>query len=118
MKIMIKEKKQIRELSIYGTNGIEWTADLLGNNDALQYDQEREIYIMSQSDYFWWLEYINNHINDEKEIQELAEELDIDISEIYERISQYSTCDLGDEHNIKQAVLKEIKNENKKVNIN
>lgn len=115
MRIMIKETKQIKELTIYGENGIEWTTDLLGNAGALkEKDEETEILILNQEDFDWWKEYIKNHESDEEEITELAEELNIDINEIYEQINENQTNDLNDEHTIKQEVLRKIRAEYKK----
>lgn len=110
MKIRIIETGEIKELTIIGANGCEWTQDLLGNNNAVTYNNESEQYEMSQDDFEWWEEYINNYIADEKEIKELAEELGIDESEIYERINDFISNDLEDEHNINQNVIAEFKN--------
>jgi len=65
----------------------------------------------SQETYEWWSEYIKNHEADEQEVMELAKELGIEASEIWERINQNLNCDLGDEHMIIQNVLEEIRKE-------
>lgn len=113
MMFRIKESGEIKELTITGTNGIEWTSDLLGNHDALNYNRETEEYEMTTEDFDWWSEYIENHKTDKKEISELAEELNIKESEIYDRINDHITNDLGDEHNIKQYVMEQIREEYK-----
>lgn len=55
MEFRIKETQEIRELIIIDeTTGIEWTQDLLGNHDALDYNEETEEYELSESDFEWW----------------------------------------------------------------
>ena len=119
MKIRVKEIgkrgnticSELKDLSIYDKNGIEWTKDLITASDF--WNAETEEYEMISDDYEWWKEYINNHNNDEKEITELGEKLGIEESEIYERINEHITNDLEHEHNIKQFVIAEIREENK-----
>ena len=111
MKLKIRETQEVKVLEIRDKNGIEWTKDLLGNYDALQFNDETEEYEMNQEDYEWWLEYIEKHEADEQEVMKLAEELGIEESEIWERINQNLNCDLGDEHMIVQNVLEEIRKE-------
>lgn len=111
MKLKIRETQEVKVLEIRDKNGIEWTKDLLGNYNALQFNDETEEYEMNQEDYEWWLEYIKNHEADEQEVMELAEELGIEESEIWERINQNLNCDLGVEHIVIQNVLEEIKKE-------
>lgn len=111
MKLKIRETQEVKVLEIRDKNGIEWTKDLLGNYDALQFNYETEEYEMNQEDYEWWLEYIKKHEADEQEVMKLAEELGIEESEIWERINQNLNCDLGDEHMIVQNVLEEIRKE-------
>lgn len=43
-----------KELEAIGANGIEWTNDLLGNYDALRYDEESEQYTMTDDEFAWW----------------------------------------------------------------
>ena len=108
MKLRIRETQEVKVLEIRDKNGIEWTKDLLGNYDALQFDCETEQYEMNQEDYEWWLEYIKNHEADEQEVMELAEELGIEEFDIWKRIN--TECnDLGEEHLIVQNVLEEIR---------
>lgn len=111
MKLKIRETQEIKVLEIRDQNGIEWTIDLLGNYDALQYNSKTEEYEISQEDYEWWLEYIKKYEADEQEVIELAAELGIEESEIWERISQNLNCELGDEHMVIQSVLEEIRAE-------
>ena len=57
---------EAKELEAIGKNGIEWTQDLLGNHDALHYDDEQDAYIMGEDDFAWWepVVYMLNEIND------------------------------------------------------
>jgi hypothetical protein len=107
MKIFITETKEFKTLTIK-SNGVEWTGDLLGNHDV-KFNADAEAYEMTQEDFNWWSEYIESRKADEQEVTELAEELKIAESEIWDRIQADFGCDLGDEHMITQNVLAEIK---------
>lgn len=80
------------ELRAIGKNGIEWTNDLLGNYDALRYDEEQEAYTMSEEDFAWW-EPVVDMLN---EINDLEKELDEGAMEEYEA-EGFDYCDLDDE---------------------
>lgn len=108
MEIRIKKTNELKDLSIVDSNGIEWTGDLLGNNNAISYNNETEEYEMSEDDFEWWNEYITNYENDEKEIEELAEDLEIEKSEIWERVQELYT-EMDAEHFIKQNIIAEFK---------
>ena len=55
-----------KELVASGKNGVEWTNDLLGNYDALHYDEDTEQYIMTEDEFEWWAPVVDmlNEIND------------------------------------------------------
>ena len=113
MQIRIIETGEMKDLTIRDSNNTEWTYDLLGNANATVYNEELEVHEMSQDDFDWWKEYINDNINDESQLVELAEELNINEQIIRDRIMrEMSTCDLCDEHSIKQNIFVEIKKEN------
>ncbi len=109
MEIRINGTGELKELRAIGTNGIEWTGDLLGNHDATTYNHETEEHEMSSDDFGWWEEYISDNEKDAAEVVQLAEEFGINEGEIWERINENLTCDLGDEHQVKQNVLAEIR---------
>ena len=111
MLIRILETQEEKDLSIVGKRGIDYTVDLLGNHGALHRNEETEEYEMAQEDYEWWLNYINNCNADDQEIEELAEDLGINESEIRERINQELDGELENEHWIIQRILEEIKEE-------
>lgn len=111
MKIRINETSEIKELSIIGLNGIEWTGDLLSRDDALIFNSETEEYEMNKNAYEWWKEYIDNFNVDEKAIEELAEELNIEVDDINLRLQLEMNCDMEDEHMVKQNILNEIREE-------
>jgi len=103
MRIRIVETGEMKDLTIKDNNNIEWTYDLLGNNQATMYNNELEIHEMSQENFEWWKEYIINYNNDREQIVNIASELDIDEETIIDIIvDETRTCDLGDEHIIKQ----------------
>lgn len=111
MKLRIKETQEVKVLEIRDRDGIEWTMDLLGNYDTLQFNDKTGEYEMSQEDYNWWSEYIKNHKADEQRVTELAEELGIKEFEIWDRINRARIDDLDDEHTVITNVLEVIRNE-------
>ena len=111
MKLRIKETQEVKVLEIRDKNGIEWTMDLLGNYDTLQFNDKTGEYEMSQEDYDWWSEYIKNHKADEQRVTELAEELGIREFEIWDRINRARIDDLSDEHTVITNILEVIRNE-------
>lgn len=111
MNLRIKETGEMKDLTIIGSNGVEWTRDLLGNNNAAHYNGENEEYEMTEGDFEWWEEYIRDNEKDADEAMELAKKVGINESEIWDRINENLSCDLGDEHAIKQNIFAEIKEE-------
>lgn len=102
MEIMVNGVK--KELAAYenGKNGIEWTEDLLGNYDALNYDSENECYEMSEVDFAWWEEKVEK-LN---KIAELEEQLSSEEREEYLSES-FDECDLEKEIEEKLVWLSE-----------
>lgn len=89
MTIMVNGKEM--ELKAIGKNGIEWTNDLLGNYDALHYDEDQEQYTMSEDEFEWW-EQVVEMLN---EVSDLEEGMDEDTREEYE--AEYWPSDLDEE---------------------
>lgn len=107
---------EIKDLTIIGINGIEYTADLITASDF--WNDETENYEMVEEDFDWWKEYITNYENDAEEIIKLAEEIELEESEIYNMINDYITNDLNDEHDIKQFVIKKLRESEEYAKIN
>lgn len=78
MTIMVNGKE--KELRAVGKNGIEWTNDLLGNYDALHYDEEQYAYTMTEEEFEWW-ELVVEMLN---EINGLEDKLEEDVRAEYE----------------------------------
>lgn len=81
-----------KELAAIGENGLEWTNDLLGNYDALHYDEDTEQYTMTEDEFEWWkpvVEMLN-------QISDLEDELDEDARAEYEA-EDFNYCDLDDD---------------------
>lgn len=89
MKVMVNG--EARELTAMGINGIEWTNDLLGNYDALHYDNDTDEYTMTEDEFEWW-EPVVKMLN---EINELEQDLDEDAKAEYE--AECWPSDLDDE---------------------
>lgn len=68
MKILNTTTGKVEELTIIDVKtGCEWTNDLLGNNGALNYNEELEMAQMAQEDIDWWKSLIEKmEANDEK----------------------------------------------------
>lgn len=79
MKILVNGIK--KKLVAIGSNGIEWTQDLLGNANVLNYNEDLEQYTMSDDDFDWWSEYIDNANADEVGIAELAEQFEDEVAD-------------------------------------
>jgi hypothetical protein len=113
MKIRIKGTEKIEELVIRDEKGTEFTNDLLHNYNAVSYNEETEEHEMSQDEFDWWENYITHTIADRREIKETAKALGVEESQIWERINEEleGSWDLGDEHDVIQRVLEEIRKE-------
>lgn len=87
MKFEIKETGKIENLRTYNESGVDWTEDLIGNSGAIggngyiHYDEEKNVYVISQSNYGWWNDYIVNMEQQEKEIKALRGECDYEQNE-------------------------------------
>jgi hypothetical protein len=108
MLLRIRETQDLVELCLM-KNEIEHTQDMLGNNGALHYNEETEEHEMSKVEYEWWKEFFNNYEADEEEVAEVADELDIMESEIWEKINFCLDGDLESRHYIIQRELEEIR---------
>jgi len=84
MMIRILETGELKDLTIRDKNGIEWTKDLMGDDDNLKYNYDDDVYELPKESFVWWDEYITNKIVDDEEIEELAEEYG-DV--VYERLA-------------------------------
>lgn len=89
MRIIVNGEE--KELEAIGENGIEWTSDLLGNYDALRYDDEQDQYTMTEDEFAWW-EPVVKMLN---EINALEGDLDEDTKAKYK--GEHWSNDLDDE---------------------
>ena len=111
-----QERKTKTEIRIIETSemveleGNEWTQDAeLNENDE---------YEMTEENYDWWEEYLSDRKSDQEEINKLAEELGIEVSEIQDRLNEEcNPIDADSEHSEKQRVLAEIKAKYKKTQL-
>lgn len=111
MKIRIEETQELKELIATGNNGIEWTQDLIAGRNIESYDEDG-IPTMTLENFDWWADYIATSEADEAAVEELAEELDMDSQEIWERINKNMGCDMDEEHWVIQSILAQIREEN------
>lgn len=57
MKILVDN--EIKDLIAIGKNNVEWTRDLLGDYNALSYNEDKEMYTMSADDFEWWMNIVD-----------------------------------------------------------
>jgi hypothetical protein len=75
MQIIITETSETKTLDLRDGNGIDWANDLLGNVGALpKYDANAAAYPMTQADYNWWANQIDEIKQADALIEEFAEE--------------------------------------------
>ena len=78
MQIIITETSEIKTLDLRDGNGIDWANDLLGNVGALPKYDASAAYPMTQADYAWWLNQIDEIEQANALIEEFAEEFGSD----------------------------------------
>ena len=94
-------------------SGCEWTADLIGNSEGLNYNRDREMYEMSQEDYEWWSCVIEGLENIDNLTEQARELLDYeDFQELEETLRQEGNANDYEQHIvILTAILNEVINE-------
>lgn len=97
MKIRIKETGEVKDLTIIDRKtGCEWTADLVGDDDCITYNRDREIYETDQASYDWWNNMIDKLEHAEDVKQKYIEKYGADAVE--DALAQYDTpTDLEDQ---------------------
>ena len=89
MKIIVAGK--LENLTANGKNGVEYTNDLLGNYDALCYNDD-DVAIMSANDYAWWVDVVDN-LNRIEELRDIC--YDAGHGEEFDQtVSIITDCDL------------------------
>ena len=111
MKIRIDETQELRELIATEDNNVEWTQDLIAGRNIESYDEDG-IPTMTLENFDWWADYIATSEADEAAVEELAEELDMDSQDIWDRINKNMGCDMDEEHWVIQSILAQIREGN------
>ena len=76
MKIRIKETGEVKELTVIDRKtGVDWTADLVGDDDQIAWNDELGVSETTQDAYDWWAAYIADYTADEEMIEVLFEEI-------------------------------------------
>jgi len=85
MDILVDGKIKALEI-IDPKTGCHWEADLIGNCDGYDgYDDEYEMFIMTQDNFDWWENYISVEQKMQDQIYELRHELENDDREQFEQ---------------------------------
>lgn len=98
MEITIIETGEKTELTIIDRNsGCSWTSDLLGNHGALpDYNEDDDTYHMSQEDFNWWADLIENYQAADDRYYEILDRLkDPDYGNMIAEFENLN-CDLED----------------------
>jgi hypothetical protein len=83
MKILVNG--EVKELEIVDPkSGCNWEQDLLGNADALGYDDETELPTMDEDDFNWWADYIDKEQDLQNRAKAVRDELDNDDQESFD----------------------------------
>lgn len=107
--------KEVSLTIIDRKTGCEWTSDLIGNSNALHYDDEKEMAVMSQEDIEWW----SNTIEGLNKIEDLTEEAKEllsydDFEELENRLADEGDASDYERHiSVLTAILEEVIEENK-----
>ena len=110
----------IRELSITDENGIEYTADLIGNTgafmDYINYNEADDLHEISLENYEWWEVYINHSQADEDELREVRRALHgkYEFNEANKIIEEYLTgvamgWDYDRHHDVIQEAIQTVR---------
>jgi len=119
MKFIINETGEEKELNIIGANGIDWTQDLIGGTsdmgDTIIWDDEKEIYKITQDTFDFWEEYIANAQADDEKLEELKSEYDgADIQKIInEEMNGINDYDMH--HGVMESIFERIVEEARKI---
>jgi hypothetical protein len=116
MTFKIKETGEIKTLTYIDCNtGVDGISDLIGNSGAIgQYieeDEEQEgVYSISQANFDWWEDYIDDAESDDQELYDLRDEYNNDdIWNINNAEWNATGNDYDDHHDIRQRVIERIK---------
>lgn len=116
MNVKIIETGKTETLSIKGSNGIDWTNDLIGNAGALSdgqftWSEEDDAYLTDQDTFDWWDKYISDYKTTEEEIRALADKLGIDTWTVTERVQKYQDGDYEMHRGAAITAMQEIEEE-------
>lgn len=119
MNVKIKETGKLEKLSFVDrATGVNFVQDLIGNTGALGdgqfvWSEEDDAYLTEQHTYDWWAQYIADSEATEEEIEALAEELDIAVSVIRERIEEgmYGINDYEDHRGVAVQAMSDLRDD-------
>lgn len=117
MNIKIQETGKIEELNtIDSESGTNWTADLIGNAGAIsdgqfEWSEEDDAYLASQDTFDWWNKYIADMETTQTEVENLADDLNIDASIIRQRVEAETGSDYEMHRHEAIQAMKEIEEE-------
>lgn len=89
MKVLVNGEERI--LTAIGANGIEWTEELMGEEEQLKYDSELDVYTLPEDCFDWWEEVIENY----NKVSALEETLDDEAFENYNNEMWSSDLDVA-----------------------
>lgn len=114
MEFMVNGK--VKSLNIYDKNGINWSADLIGNCvnfSKMPKDEDSDMLIMSEDDFNMWEQYISDYKVDEETIDSLKAEFNISAEDMNEWLFSIMLdgIDMEYHHREKQKLFDKIRAE-------
>jgi len=94
MQVRIKETGEIAELTIIDPKtGLDWAADITGNDDNFGYDEDYDVRVCDQETFDWWANLIRRYQKVDDRYYEIRKGLDDDTA-LLEHVSGYIDVDL------------------------
>ena len=98
MKIIIKETQELKELKfIDRKSGCEYTNDLVGNHQELNYNEEIDRYEFTQDDFDFWEKYLSDHEKIEEMVFEFSEKHNLKFDDVMFIVTDEMNCELETE---------------------
>lgn len=114
MTLIINETGERKDLTCI-IDGIDCAQDIIGNSGAIGgyivYDNDAEVYRISQDDYDWWDEYLTHYREDYEAICELKSEYGAEaVDEIVNDEREYDN-DYDDHHRTNERIMERVRAE-------
>lgn len=94
MQVKIKETGNVEELEIIDPKtGLDWAADMTGNDENFEYDEDEGVRVCDQETFDWWHDLIQRYQKADNRLHEIRESQDDDQA-LYNHIDTFTGVDL------------------------